>query len=284
MNNTNIIPKDFKTQVIEFKNKKQCATLNVKNKIKAQYKLDYEDVQVVFVMRIPNKKKPRSFCIIGFDKENILYDLSKKWLKDIFYDNNHKEYYRKVLTSFRKRIPCPISHSVHELEIEQLELPRGGPKVEYQQGEKVGCVIYSLASALHDSGDILMAKVVLSKYFDSLMTNQKNAIVYIGGEIMHEKHFVNEIRLPSYQVKNLKGSCNHYEYIMEKSNIKILLIKVRVDHAVSIWNNFIYDSNYEHALPLTEKWLDYVSSNESCDKVKAVCEGIEISPPKRYSA
>ena len=123
MNKTNVIPEDFKNLVIEFKNKKQRATGHVRTKMKARYKVDYEDVKVVSLMRISNKKKPRSFCIVVLDKDSRQYDQSKKWLKDNFYENNQKEYYRKVITSFRKTIPCPISHSVHELEIEQLELP-----------------------------------------------------------------------------------------------------------------------------------------------------------------
>ena len=76
MNNTNIIPNEFKSRVIGFKNTKKRVLLNLKKKMMAQYELNFKDVKIKYVMRIANKEKARLLCIFGFGKDNRQYDLS----------------------------------------------------------------------------------------------------------------------------------------------------------------------------------------------------------------
>ena len=63
-----------------------------------------------------------------------------------------------------------------------------------------------------------------------------------------------------YQVKNMKQDTLHFDWLVKNPSLNFRLVRVGINHGVTLWSNCIFDSNFEHALPLTKEWLLHVST------------------------
>ena len=85
----------------------------------------------------------------------------------------HKKWYNKVLSSGEQNFQIPISAPMENKQ-KEIVLPSHGPKIKHQQGEKLLCLLYSLASALYTIGDHVMQKkfMIQEKMLRNILINQ----------------------------------------------------------------------------------------------------------------
>ena len=126
------------------------------------------------------------------------------------------------------------------------------PPVRYMQGETDSCIFSSLASAFHHTGirDLVRARKLL----------QNKSTRLSGGVLCLEKAkdiVVDNVKwlIPKKCPKNFdwENDINDYMFfvgvIQDNQNCS--------QHAVTIFCNWIYDSNEPYALPLSKESLDY---------------------------
>ena len=137
------------------------------------------------------------------------------------------------------------------------------PKVHYQQQNAPTCVFHSFASALHYLGmtevaeEIHTLTIPLKQYYHQPM---KQVIKYLQSSIdrSYQPKSINSIKFPPDMQSN-----NTHSYFSALFNSKqIVLVTLAssdgaASHAITIIDNWIFDSNEKIALPLTKDALDY---------------------------
>jgi hypothetical protein len=152
-----------------------------------------------------------------------------------------------------KFVDIPVGttwHSLMEI-MTQLKVP-GAPEVRFMQGEKDTCVFSSFASALHSAG-IPKLRVLANKI-------HKVAEEHIGifGVLASLKQVVHNYERGLQPIKMKKNF--HWNSYLADNEFFVGVIRDSsgsVQHAVSIYRRWIFDSNEPYALPLTKQNLDY---------------------------
>src|SRR5687768_11548379 len=129
----------------------------------------------------------------------------------------------------------------------------GLPLVHYKQVEgQRTCLTYSFASALHHVGAKQVASEVVSK--SKKIIEKFNTIPY----------FLETMQKQSLNLKRLKANAWNILKNEEKSMVVVTLrgSDGEEDHCVTVLGNWIFDSNFPNALPLTKDSLDLCCSSE----------------------
>ena len=135
------------------------------------------------------------YWYIGYDDKGRQCPISEDWLKENFHDRGHKKWNNKVSSSCEQNFRIPISAPMENKQ-KEIVLPSHGPKIKHQQGEKLLCLVYSLASALYTIGDHVMQKKVYDSRKDAQKyTNKSN--VYFLSNIMMLGASNNKRRIPN---------------------------------------------------------------------------------------
>ena len=141
-----------------------------------------------------------------------------------------------------------------------------GPLIKYRQkeGERT-CLVYSFASALHHVG-----------------TKQVASEIYQAAKKIIEKHntlakFADVVLSKNVHLHFVVLIANQFNILANKENdLVIASLKGddgKEDHCVTVFGKWVFDSNFEKALPLTQESLDYCcSSDESPCKFVGVVE------------
>ena len=151
------------------------------------------------------------------------------------------------------------------------------PSMEYMQATgEPGCVICSLSSALHASGDVQYAKTVYGWLEESITMpfaaakkrkRGNNSSKDSNNETCMDRfdHVVNRMRRkPRKYDPHVKGLLEKYEPPYHEDVILCLLGDSRGGrgHAVSLWNGWIFDSNISYAIPFCDESLNWCCSDE----------------------
>jgi len=155
------------------------------------------------------------------------------------------------------------------------------PVVRYMQAGQPVCVICSLASALHASGDTLEAERVYSWLEESIaMPFAGGKKRKIGNKVCNDRfdHVVDKIRRrPRKYDPFRRGNLAEYKPPYHKDVILCLLVDSDggKSHAVSLWDGWIFDSNIGYAIPFLQESLDWCCSGDDV-KCEFCCFGTTI--------
>ena len=129
------------------------------------------------------------------------------------------------------------------------------PTVKFQQGDSDTCVVSSLASALYEKGLRIESDVL----------NRKATFIYKRGTPMKDLMTALQSVLPVGMVPAwIKDTFNHRLHL-HASDVFVGQMQAKdgsSTHAVSIFNNWIFDSNEKRAIPLCDEGLDVCCSTD----------------------
>ena len=60
----------------------------------------------------------------------------------------------------------------------------------------------------------------------------------------------------------MKQGTLDFDWLVTNQSFNLRIVRVSINHGVTLWSGWIFDSNFEHALPLTKEWLLFVSNQE----------------------
>lgn len=145
--------------------------------------------------------------------------------------------------------------------------PRNGPQVKYTMGTFCSCCFSSLASALDYFGDSMAAARVAQFTAESMKRHSKNQRMKFAVQVMVGEHRKPGEKRIVYSVDK-KWLDEEFDPLDRKNESSFPTLVQLVDsvggvkHAVTICDQWIFDSNFPNALPLEQQWLDYI-----CDSV-----------------
>jgi hypothetical protein len=128
-----------------------------------------------------------------------------------------------------------------------------GPKVHYLQKEgKRTCMVYSFASAVHHMG------------WHQIASQIRNVGKKYEFKIGAFGRFANHLPRILKKFKTSKQNASTYDLLEGRMNC-LILASIRgtdgkEDHCVTIYNGWIFDSNFNNALTLTKQSLDLCCS------------------------
>ena len=149
-----------------------------------------------------------------------------------------------------------------------------GTTIKYSQGIQDSCNISSLASALYYMGDELASEYIIRRKQLSLnFIHDKGRMQFCHNTTMGQNREKKEQKI-HYQIQEWNTSTttfdifqNHYNY----PTVCLLLDTAhRTYHCVTVRGKWIFDSNLESALPLTEDSLNYICSGNDIDEITFV--------------
>lgn len=139
------------------------------------------------------------------------------------------------------------------------------PNIEYPQGDVNLCIINSLTSVLHQIGFESEAKVIYVEYLDDAEGGQ------IENIIVHSMKLARKYlpKASQYIRSNKLISFEQVKCILKDGEILLGVLMTgdfHQNHAVSIYNGFIYDANEQKAIPFCKEGLDYCSGDSDGKK------------------
>ena len=155
-----------------------------------------------------------------------------------------------------------------------------GPPMKYKQGvNKNTCLVYSFASALHHIGAKLAAFVLIrksAKIIDHCDTVKRFSIAVKDSD-------------PHMYFEKLKVSAWN---ILEVVDNQLVVASVvgsdgKEEHCVTVYNKWVFDSNFDFALPLSKESLDLCCSAEDtqdsfvCVKEARLCRYANVLDSKK---
>ena len=133
--------------------------------------------------------------------------------------------------------------------------------MHYMQGDCSSCALSSLASALYAIKDECAAAVVNDAVPFALASGLP-PLIYTRHFMSDRRHSKGQQRLKYHFVQWKKEE--HFLLLEEISPYPTLVIhtttSMNESHCVTFCGRWIFDSNYDHALPLESQWLDFVCS------------------------
>ena len=134
--------------------------------------------------------------------------------------------------------------------------PRDGfPVILYRQELRDDCIFCGLASALEFFGAHKTGVLINAQRFKKYNKNQTD------WQVAHDVMMKNGWITIAYESRNDTNIIGKYPYFKECILMVILLgSDGSVSHSVSICQNYIFDGNRRHALPMSKKSLDWCCS------------------------
>ena len=202
---------------------------------------------------------------VQLDEAYVLENFSKEIIADV----------RQMgIMGAKKFIPVsPGAPKKHENFPSHL---RKGPKIKYRQKEgEHTCMVYSFASALHYIGEKQYASEIYKMH--KKIVNCKDAV----GRFSDYVRQINE-KFQFYIFKTKEWN------ILENAQASLVLVTLggsngKQDHCVTLCGKWVFDSNFEYALPLCQESLDLCCSTDDIqakfEKVvdARVCKYIDVT-------
>ena len=217
-------------------------------------------------------------------KKTATTTLTTDWVKDNF----SKEFIASIqaIANKKKRFlyvpPGKARPSKKCKTEEQTNLDCASP-IAYPQENRPTCVTSSLASCMRQLGYLVFARLIENYGREFIKDHTKNQSKSVNYLVTHLRNNVPDFA----NVWIHKPLPSDYDIWKDRKPQQPKLIQIHgsdgaVNHAVTIWNNLIFDSNLDHAVPLNRKNLE-----DCCD---AVYQGILLgfvfvrAPPKQINA
>ena len=215
-----------------------------------------------------------------------VYDVGKNYFEARFEDGKRTkladDFVRDTFeTAFVKKVmEAGINHSKtffplppgapRTTDKEMVEGFETFPKLKYQQEDKKTCLFHSFASALHYVG-LQDTALVVANNADRFSMDSKDALTSwkgIIGIMERECRWLQPNRISSNNHPILTDISPYPTLVSLQAN------DGGIEHAVTVVDNWIFDSNCTRALPLTQDNLDHCcSTKESKGKFKRVFHG-----------
>jgi hypothetical protein len=200
-------------------------------------------------------KKWEGIQLENNDQHQIV-TLSEKWVK-----RNFKQYWQSFLeiseNGMQKFLDVPLGDII---EVEPTMDISNNPKLKYLQSNKDICVFASLASFLHYKGYVDEAKDVFNmkeKYSSIFKTKPSKILQSVIQILQNDKAFIRIRQI--YQFVKLDEQHDIFAEKIHESEFKIIIIRSddnHMSHVVCINNEYIFDSNSQHCLPMTKTGID----------------------------
>jgi hypothetical protein len=131
-------------------------------------------------------------------------------------------------------------------------------KYKQEEGQKT-CLVFSFASALHHIGAKQAAYKLIWK--QKQIVNKSDTVKRFSVAVRDcDKHLYFKI-LKKLEWNILKPGINELVVVSLRGS------DAKEDHSVTIYNNWIFDSNFPFALPLCKESLDLCCSSEETHEV-----------------
>ena len=205
------------------------------------------------------------------EKPVVEVDVPERWIakmanrhesevQEEFVINEYGEAFAAEMKLMKKGfvdIPVGNYKASHLTDLVDLHI-HDAPTVKYRQSEGMtACVSFSLASAMFSAGYYQEAESIYKYACEDFAA---------GGTENFKKvyvHAVEEIRKKGLQMRKVDGRHFKWENDLKHEDIflgVLLSSDGQSSHAVTIYNNYIYDANESVAIPLSQKGLDYCTS------------------------
>ena len=192
--------------------------------------------------------------------------LEQEWM-----DRNVSEAFQEFVRSTRAsgvdgyvRIPegAPCAHD--EKQVAGLKT-ENAPTLQFTQAKTWNdrsCVLKGAASCLWHLGEKRLANILCN----NVQAHVDKGFEFFQSTMNPQKLVKREKRL--FQFMELKANPLHWNYMEEAGKYYMVLAGLlsddsKTDHAVAIAGNWIFDSNFKFALPLSKESLDLCCSDES---------------------
>eukprot|EP00978_Attheya_sp_CCMP212_P013311 scaffold33437_cov68-Attheya_sp.AAC.6 len=145
-------------------------------------------------------------------------------------------------------------------------LPTHGPKLKHLQGDNNSCTVCLLASALYAFGDIYASNYVHKCLTEVSELQTLNRMVYLC-DLMSGHHRMKGERRLKYRATLWKNG--QFDIIEHYTDVPVLC-RIQdtfgaTNHCVTVWQKWIFDSNFTHAFPGTLKWLNFICARRTDD-------------------
>lgn len=203
----------------------------------------------------------------GMLKDGVEEILDPNWIKDNILDSVVKFVMSNANTRYRLPAGDTRVNIPPQEPLGTRWIPPDRPKLKYLQKDERTCVYTSFASCMHYLGYEKFAKLThnISGRKSENVNNLKNL-----RKTMKE-HFPRKFRQFSYNRDGI-DILNHDGILDDRPTLVILEgDDGGVEHAITIYNCWIFDSNLEEAIPLTQNSLNW------CCLGKYVCIAGAIS-------
>eukprot|EP00978_Attheya_sp_CCMP212_P027715 scaffold93477_cov76-Attheya_sp.AAC.2 len=167
-----------------------------------------------------------------------------------------------------------------------IVLPTHGPKLKHLQGDDNSCTVCSLASPLYAFGDVYASNYVHKRLTEVIELHQSlNRMVYLCDLMSGHHRMKGETRL-KYRATLWKNG--QFDIIEHYTDVPVVC-RIQdtfgaTDHCVTVWQKWIFDSNFTHAFPRTLKWLNCICARrtdegETCTaQYRSVYEAVQVTP------
>jgi hypothetical protein len=283
----------FLDKVEKNPNKKYKILFNTLKKLKNNMKETHDDIQIHLIYRVivevTNSKGTKSNVVAFNGRQangNVVKGITRQWLYTNFYEKENKFYRQLIYGNSEKEFPVPVGKSrTSSASATEIQLPTKGPTLKYTQGTENSCIVCSLASALMEFGDKYASSYVYRRLVTVREIQTSNRMVYVY-DLMSGHHRMKGERALKYEAKRWK--CDKYNILEQYTEVPVLC-RIQdtlgaTDHCVTVLRNWIFDSNYSHALPRTLKWLNFIcardtnTDEEDIAQFHCVYEAISVSP------
>ena len=69
--------------------------------------------------------------------------------------------------------------------------------------------------------------------------------------------------MKGYTSRKMKPDELTYESLIRNISNDLKVVRIRLSHVITIWREWIFDTNVKHALPLEEKWIPWCSNQQN---------------------
>ena len=261
-------------------NQKHRISVEKRKELILDLELSFANVIIVKIKKIKplERRRGKTYDILGIDKQNRLYDLDVQWIKDNFEEGS-ATWVQNFLSRAAIGQVWPLPDGSVKRMKDGTAFPTHGPIMKYEQGDLNACCVYSLASALSYIQDEDMSNYIYDHYEESMNFTEGTVMHYMAKLMRGSAANVDWVvmvnpNMKFYNTQKLKETDLTYDNLLTSVSDDLKLVRVSGLHVVTIWRDWIFDSNVPNALPLTKEWLQWCSSIESNNRDIVIEKGI----------
>jgi len=260
--------------------------------------MDADELEIVRVVRAPSAYdddgKPIAHKFVGYTSLNKCLPIDAWWIRDMYKDSFPSIYESLLVNNLDINEETSIELNAASSRIckNTRQIPvrqsKHWPVVYCRQQQSEACMFASAISAFRAIGDNLMADTLLEGVSLSLSPGYKNRLALLTDYVTGRYRKAHDPKL-GYSIKKFKAS--NPESLQVLSDISpyptVCVLENNFGgtlHSVTIVGNWIFDSNFAHAFPLSIMWLDYLSDYRSNGAIfSKIHEAIRCYPPKKFT-
>ena len=215
-----------------------------------------------------SNKKNKEYNLQGqLSRSRRWFDLDHNRLKENFMPREpyfYRKMYQIKFMGDDKKISQIFGVPICNAKItRKLQFHPAAPLIKYHQKTYNSCCLISLASDFHciNNNRAVPALVSSIEYLLTLKKENCNNIIHFANDILSNRIKIKGEQNLRYNMTMWRGK-DSFD-ILNDINENVTLVQLlnslgNVNNAISIVGNWIFDSNYEKALSLTQELLDLI--------------------------